>query len=80
MIKTHSLFDAPGSILEVCHLPSVVSYSILYSFHTLGSFLNQLALPIITPLSKLSPTKVLHDKLELHVFKTFDPDEDYNTF
>jgi hypothetical protein len=74
MIKTRGLFDAPRSILEVFHLPSVISYSISLSFH------NQLVLPIMASLSKLSPTKVSHDKPEPHVFKTFDPDEDYNTF
>jgi hypothetical protein len=31
-------------------------------------------------LSKLSLSKVLHDKLEPHVFETFDSDEDYNAF
>jgi hypothetical protein len=70
----------PGSILEVLHLPSVVSYSIPLSFHILGSLHNQLVLPIMASLSKSSSTKVSHNKLELHVFKTFDPDEDYDTF
>jgi hypothetical protein len=31
-------------------------------------------------LSKLSPTKVSNNNLELHVLETFDPDEDYNAF
>jgi hypothetical protein len=80
MIKTHGLFDAPGSILKVFHLPSVVSHSIPLPFHILSSFHNQLVLPIMASLSKLSPTKVSHNKPELHVFKTFDPDENYNAF
>jgi hypothetical protein len=71
MIKTHGLFDVPRSIL---HLPSVISYSIPLSFHS------QLVLLIKASLSESSPTKVSHDKQELHVVKTFDPDEDYNAF
>jgi hypothetical protein len=79
MIKTLGLFDAPGSILEVFLLPSVVSYSIPLPFHILSSFHNQLALPIMASLSKSSPTKVSHNNPELCVFKTFDTD-DYNAF
>jgi hypothetical protein len=80
MIKTHGLFDAPGSILEVFHFLSVISHRIPLFFYILISFHNQLVLPIMASFSKLRPTKVLHDNPELHVFKTFDPDEDYNAF
>jgi len=69
--------DPSGSF----HLPLVVSYSIPLLFHTFGSChtFNK-HFPIMASSSKSSIKKELCDNPRPHVFETFDPTEDYESF
>jgi hypothetical protein len=82
MIKTHGLFDVPGSILEDFHFPSVVSNSIPLLSHLIVFLPTVLSIyPIMTSSSsKFSFAKQLSDNPQPHVFETFHFDEDYEAF
>jgi hypothetical protein len=83
MIKTLGLFDAPGSILEVFHLPPVISYSI--------PLLSHLVIPLLPTVLSIYPimlssssksgfVKQLSDNPQPHVFETFHFNKDYEAF
>jgi hypothetical protein len=82
MVKTHGLFDAPRSILEVFHFPPVISYSI--------PLLSHLIIPLSTVLSiypigsssssKSGSAKQPSDNPQPHVFETFCFNKDYEAF
>jgi hypothetical protein len=77
-----AFFDAPGCILEVFHLPPVVSYSI--------PLLSRLVVPLSTVLSiypimsssssKSGSAKQLSENPQPHAFETFHFSEDYEAF
>ena len=62
------------------HLLLVVSYSILLLFHTFGSFHTLLTFPTMASPSKSGLKTSLCNNPKPHVFKTFDPAEDYESF